>query len=557
MNSSARVQRNQVSSLNTLPKTPWCDHKAIEKRLRRIIPRIAPKKSETHFLNLANQLTTLFNRHKSFPLVFLHEINNILAEIELILDGKKPGFNKTKSLSILLKGIIDTYFDIISGEEMYFLPENFRGAVSDTLRQHGLSKYTKVVVRDLEKLGCISGEREAYIRELIQPDISREKAEEIIGSIVGPLPRSKTQKPKPIIIRVSPPPADRVSPEERLANVVSDLEEILLLFEKCHEFGKEYNKISRLSGRILPVEFVSNDLVIRELNQLKQALASPSYNKEVAATSVGHLAKMYFDSVESLADHTVIIEDILKESSLYYAKGQIVLAAFNFLKSEKPEIYQEFLSKFIILSADYGHLEGTITELLAMHAKGRQPNVQIMEANLGITEVGSRSEVEFFDFASLDLATGRYALHEIKTSSAFLLSKFLEQFLGITWYLEQKPFAQIDPLLNPEKFVFPAGSPYPQAIENANFEVQVLSLFSLPEPLRNYQGTQSLGELMANLQRERAALFYHGNIFETPTTRAIQRALSLRMQQIEKIRPELQDLPITFGTIPRLPEEIF
>lgn len=552
MLSTARVQRRQVSDLNNLPKTPWCNHKAIEKRLRGIIPRI----SENRLSNLVNQITTLLQRHKSFPLVFLYEIDNILAEIELHLNGKKSGFDKMESLSILLQGIIDTYFDIMSGEEMFFLPENFQGVINDVLKQHGLSKYKKVVVRELQKLGCNSDERQKHIKQLLQSDVSREELKKVVKSIVGPLPGTKAPEPKPKIIKLYPEPAvAQVSPEERLVNIVSDLEQILWLLEKCQNFGKGYRIISRLAARTLPIEFIFSDIVTRELDYLKKALTSPSDNKVGIQNSIGHLAKIYIDSIESLADHRAIIEDILKESSLYYAKGQMVLAALNFLKSEKPEIYQKFLSKLIVLSPDYGYLEGIITELVAMHAISNQPNVVIQDANLGITEAGFGSEVEFFDFTSLDRETGKYGLHEIKTSSSFLLIKFLAQFLGITWFAGRKPFAQIDPLLNPKKFAFPAGSPYPQAIEDANYEVQVLSFFSLPEPLRFYQGTQSLGELMRNLQREEAALLYPEDASEIPTSVALQRALRLRMRQIEETRPEiLENVPITFGTIPKSEE---
>jgi hypothetical protein len=559
MPSTARVQRRLVSTLNNLPKQDWSDAKAINKRLRSVSEKVScyvhiQSLKQNELTSLSNQLTILNQRHN--PAIFLYEINNILAEIELHLDGKRPGFNITESLKILLNGIIDTYIDTISGKELYFSPNNFEAVISDVLKQHGLKKYTKVVVRDLEKLGCDSRQRQAYIRELIQPDISPEKAREIIKSIVSHLPRSKDQKP--IIIRVPSPSADQISPEERLAKVVSALEEILELFERCHEFGKEYNIISRLSGRILPLDFVSNDMGITELDRLKQALANSSHNKGAVANSVANLTRIYYDSIESLADHTAIIEDILKESSLYYAKGQIVVAAFNFFKSKRPEIYQNFLRKFILLSVDYGYFEGLITELVAMHAKSKQSNVRLMEANLGITVVESGHKVEFFDFISQDLITGRFTLHEVKAYRTFYLGLFLAQFLGITWSAGRKPFAQIYPLLRPERFTFPAGSPFPQAIKDTNVEVQVLSLFSLPESLRSYLGTQSLGELMHNLQTEEAASFYPPNSLEIPTTCAIQRALNLRLQQIEETRPDLlRDLSITFGTIPSLSAKIF
>jgi hypothetical protein len=153
-----------------------------------------PSQNGSNFENLATifgKLNILLERHKprpgdkvGFSVEFLHKIDNIIDDIEILLVENPARRLDLEVLSVRIQVILNIYIDLVSGPDIGYA--HLKDTLKQTLIQNSIYENEKNLILDflrlLSRLG-LDEERQRCIQQVIDPDACGDDIKGLISEI--------------------------------------------------------------------------------------------------------------------------------------------------------------------------------------------------------------------------------------------------------------------------------------------------------------------------------------------------------------------------------------
>ncbi|MFC1511250.1 hypothetical protein ACFL5U_02545 [Candidatus Margulisiibacteriota bacterium] len=245
------------------------------------------------------------------------------------------------------------------------------------------------------------------------------------------------------------------------------------------------------------------------------------------------------------------VTDILNELRLQ-RDIPLVLDTFKFLsEAGLARLHARYESEFNVTNPDGREIVGAIAELKMIHQISKEPNLEVVGARTRATHHQTTDKIEFFDVIARSRATGKLTLFEVKHDNRYTLGDFICQFFGIGGYIvnesDRQSSSLFEVLLSPEEFQLPEH--LAQEIASGNYEVRILTHRKLEEFRQLYGERHTIDSILRLINNQSSQIIYSKAAHVTPTDEEIRDNVSSIRARIERQRPQLAGIRITFGVM--------